>query len=442
MQRAQGFAEQGARVVWTAGIHSVTLVQESAPFATITVYLNGTTTLATLFSDNQTPPTPMANPFTANENGYWFFYAPDGCYDVMIRAEEWVWTIGDLCLQDLYSWGKDVQANGHSLLGVGTVQTNLLIANTAQINSLTAGTAQIASLHANSLTADAAQIGSLQANSITSPSITSPSFHVQNCITFENPAGRMSICIDSNASLVISDASQTVMLIDQQGHVGIGTVVPQSQLEVGGTIRVTGQSDIPASGSGLELVYQPSPQLGIVQAYDRTAHAWLPIVMDASLVQLNSNTGGNVTMCLAGGNVGVRVPAPLAVFEAAGTIRITDDLPVPGPGQGLELAYQRPSPTTGALGIVQAYDRTAGQWLPLNIDGVDVDINSNTITGNVSFCRGGGNVGIGIAGAAGGWRLDVNGDINCSGQFRVNGVPITLGQALEARIAALEEKVK
>ena len=73
MERAQGFAQQGARVVWTAGVSSTTLVQETAPYATITVYITGTTTLATIYSDNQVPPTHMGNPFTANADGYWFF---------------------------------------------------------------------------------------------------------------------------------------------------------------------------------------------------------------------------------------------------------------------------------------------------------------------------------------------------------------------------------
>lgn len=115
MQRAQGFAQQGSQVVWTAGRASATLVQESAPYATIRVYLTGTTTLATIYSDNQIPPTPMANPFTADENGYWFFYAPHGRYDVMIEADPWTWTIGDILLGDGSSWSADQDAGAHWL---------------------------------------------------------------------------------------------------------------------------------------------------------------------------------------------------------------------------------------------------------------------------------------------------------------------------------------
>lgn len=100
MQRAQGFAQQGAGTVVTAGLGSTNLVQTSYPLATVTVYFTGTTTRAPIFADSLSPPTPLANPFTANVNGYWFFYAADGRYDVMLSAPAGglPWTIGDLRL--------------------------------------------------------------------------------------------------------------------------------------------------------------------------------------------------------------------------------------------------------------------------------------------------------------------------------------------------------
>lgn len=56
----------------------------SYPFCTITVYLNGTLTPATIFSDNAG--TPKANPFTADAKGFWFFYAANGRYDVRLSG--------------------------------------------------------------------------------------------------------------------------------------------------------------------------------------------------------------------------------------------------------------------------------------------------------------------------------------------------------------------
>src|SRR5215467_11436783 len=101
MQRVQGFAEQGDQPVFTAGQMSSNVVQGSFPYASVTVFLTGTTTMATIYADNQTPPTPLANPFTANANGHWFFYAANGRYDIRLSgANLCAWTIGDVLAND------------------------------------------------------------------------------------------------------------------------------------------------------------------------------------------------------------------------------------------------------------------------------------------------------------------------------------------------------
>lgn len=83
-QRLQGYCEKGAEVVVTDGRSSVTKVQRSYPSCTITVYVNGTTTLATIFSDYSS--TPKSNPFTADTDGYWSFVADGGRYDVKMSG--------------------------------------------------------------------------------------------------------------------------------------------------------------------------------------------------------------------------------------------------------------------------------------------------------------------------------------------------------------------
>lgn len=70
MQRLQGFAR---------------LPASGAPAldCTITVYETGTLTLATIYEDDEYGPTPKANPFQSSAvNGYWFFYASAGRYDI------------------------------------------------------------------------------------------------------------------------------------------------------------------------------------------------------------------------------------------------------------------------------------------------------------------------------------------------------------------------
>jgi hypothetical protein len=88
MERAYGWCTQGGVRVYVSNVGSATqspsftptFFQQSYPNCTVTVYLTGTTTPATIFSDNSS--TPLSNPFTANANGYWRFYAADGRYDV------------------------------------------------------------------------------------------------------------------------------------------------------------------------------------------------------------------------------------------------------------------------------------------------------------------------------------------------------------------------
>lgn len=83
---ARGWCEYGNQTVSTGGLTSTTTVQKSFPSCTVTVFLAGTATPATIFSDNAGSPTPLANPFTAQSNGSWQFYAAQGLYDVVLSG--------------------------------------------------------------------------------------------------------------------------------------------------------------------------------------------------------------------------------------------------------------------------------------------------------------------------------------------------------------------
>jgi hypothetical protein len=54
------------------------------PNASVTVYIAGTTTKATIYSDNGVTPTP--NPLTADTYGRFFFFAANAIYDLLIDA--------------------------------------------------------------------------------------------------------------------------------------------------------------------------------------------------------------------------------------------------------------------------------------------------------------------------------------------------------------------
>ena len=89
--RASGFCQQGNQTITVLGYQSSTAtpVQASYPTCTVTVNISGGG-LATIYSDNSG--TPLANPFTlgvspeTSTNGYWFFYADNGSYDIQFSG--------------------------------------------------------------------------------------------------------------------------------------------------------------------------------------------------------------------------------------------------------------------------------------------------------------------------------------------------------------------
>lgn len=65
---------------------------------TITVYQAGTLTLATIYEDTLSTPTPKANPFQGDATGFFAFYAAPGRYDVRISG-------GTPAIPVPYTWG-------------------------------------------------------------------------------------------------------------------------------------------------------------------------------------------------------------------------------------------------------------------------------------------------------------------------------------------------
>lgn len=77
-----GISERGATTIITSGVvsDSVPKTINSYPLCTVSVFLNGTSTLATIFSDDNN--TPLANPFAADSSANWFFYVGPGRYSI------------------------------------------------------------------------------------------------------------------------------------------------------------------------------------------------------------------------------------------------------------------------------------------------------------------------------------------------------------------------
>lgn len=83
--KIQGYAMQGGQAVTVSSIVTSTKFQVSYPNCTVTVFDVGTSNISTIYADSNG--TPKANPFTASNTGYWFFYAPTGLlYDVQFSG--------------------------------------------------------------------------------------------------------------------------------------------------------------------------------------------------------------------------------------------------------------------------------------------------------------------------------------------------------------------
>lgn len=80
----QGDVERGGNTVITDGRTSTTKVQKSFPLATVTVFNAGTATPSTIFSTEGGAA--QANPFLADVNGHWGFWADQARYDVQFSG--------------------------------------------------------------------------------------------------------------------------------------------------------------------------------------------------------------------------------------------------------------------------------------------------------------------------------------------------------------------
>lgn len=124
--------------------------------ATVTVYAAGTTTLATLYSANNTS-SPQVNPLTSSATGLVSFYAADGRYDIRVAKTGFSpVTISDVLLED--------PADGIIKIIDGAIVTGSTV-NSTSIGATNASTGRFTSVQLASGASGAIAVGEMRLNS-------------------------------------------------------------------------------------------------------------------------------------------------------------------------------------------------------------------------------------------------------------------------------------
>lgn len=256
--------------------------------ATITVYDAGTLDLASIFSDNNAAPTARANPFLADTNGFLFFYAVAGRYDVRIADG------GPTPIPVPYTWGDVVLGESH--LQEHVLATGTGLGDDHSVSGLTSGhvltatsatTAKFQSIAAAGVITDHGVLDGLTDDDHTQYPLLLGRTTGQILRGGANPSGTLEL--DST----LSATKGSILLNKSGGSVGIGVASPVSLLEVAGLIHST--------ASGFKF---PDDTVQITAAAPSGTEAWTIVGNDIHTANL--------------GNVGINTTTPLRRLHVQG----------------------------------------------------------------------------------------------------------------------------
>lgn len=163
--------------------------------ASVYVYLHGTTTLATIYSDNGV--TTQTNPLTTSATGFYSFYAADGRYDLSIQKTGYTTvTITDISVDD----AADASAINATTLTATTGTINTLNSTNGTVTTLNSTTGTIATLNATNATLTNATIPTLNSTTgtVTTLNATTSTINTGNFSTKINVNGRVEIQTSAN----------------------------------------------------------------------------------------------------------------------------------------------------------------------------------------------------------------------------------------------------
>ncbi len=202
--------------------------------ATITVYDAGTLDLAAIYSDDNAVPTPRSNPFLADTNGLFFFYAVAGRYDVRISEG------GPTPIPTPYTWGDVVLGETHlkahvlaTISGLGPDHSVSGLTSGHVLVATSATTAAFQSISAAGVITDHGVLNGLLDDDHSQYPLLLGRTTGQVLRGGADPVG--SLELDGT----LSATKGPILLNKAGGNVGIGVAAPASLLEVAGTIHST-----------------------------------------------------------------------------------------------------------------------------------------------------------------------------------------------------------
>ena len=231
--------------------------------ATCSVYLTGTSTLATLYSDNGV--TPKANPISSSSTGRIEFYAADGRYDIsVVKSGYTTVTLADILLEDLadatpgvfttVSASQTFRTTGYSspASGAGLEIDYGVSVDTGRILSYDRTASAAKYLQLAGLTVEfkagsgLSSVGTFTSTGLNSAAIgaTTPS---TGAITTLSATGTLSGGTSGTGYSFSGSAAAGSLTLDSSGNLGIGTSSPAYKLDVVGN---AGIARIQSTGSG------------------------------------------------------------------------------------------------------------------------------------------------------------------------------------------------
>lgn len=237
-------------------------------------------------------------------------------------------------------------------------------------------------------------------------------------------------------------SSNSYFYMGSTGDIGIGTTSPGAKLEVNGQVKIAGGSPgagkvLTSDANGLATWASPTASSGgFVDDGNSFGQSADLGTNDNNALNFRTFNSTKMTI-LPNGNVGVGTTSPTGKLSIY-TTTVGDGLTIDGtgaPGISLQVSGTTKANIGTATGPAHYMNgATAGDMALVAIGGGRMLFSADSIGGVQMALTSAGKLGIGNANPS--YKLDVNGDVNVTGNFKVNGVNISTGGGSVTNITA------